>query len=217
MTRIRIAAALAGTAALGLALTACGGSDTAGGPGGGAAVAPAAAATTKLAATQNDTLGQIVTDASGKTLYRFDADTASPSVSNCAGDCAVKWPPALVGKGRQVQLDGVDQALVGTVTRADGSTQLTLAGWPLYEFAKDSKPGDILGQGVGGTWFAATPQGAKAGQTAGKPGEQSTEQPAQPSEQPTQQPEQQQTEQPSEQPTDQSTDGSGDDYGSYGY
>jgi predicted lipoprotein with Yx(FWY)xxD motif len=191
MRHIRMAV-LAGTAVLGLALTACGGS-----PGtdrAGTGQSPGATATTKLAAAEIDTLGTIVTDSQGRTLYRFDDDTARPSVSNCAGDCAVKWPPALVGKGQTVRLAGVNQALVGTVKRADGSMQLTLAGWPLYQFAKDTLPGDTLGQGVGGVWFAATPEGTRA-----RPVEPQAEQPSD-----------QQDEQPDEQPAD---DGSGDGYG----
>jgi hypothetical protein len=61
-------------------------------------------------------------------------------------------------------LEGVDQSLVGTVVRKDGSKQLTLKGWPLYEFSNDKAPGQANGQGSGGTWFAVTPDGGKAGQ-----------------------------------------------------
>ena len=150
MNRIRLIT-LAGAATLGLTLTACGADSgqTAG-----------SAPTTRLAAAQTESLGTVVTDAEGRTLYRFNQDGTDPSVSNCAGDCAAKWPPALVFDRADVELDGVDQKLVGTITRADGSTQLTLAGSPLYRFIKDAKAGDTLGQGVGGTWFAATPAGA---------------------------------------------------------
>ncbi|GAA0654643.1 hypothetical protein GCM10010193_01030 [Kitasatospora atroaurantiaca] len=109
-------------------------------------------------------LGTVVTDGNGFTLYRFDKDTAKPSMSNCNGNCASLWPPvAPVDKG---QVKGVDPALVGTVTRADGSKQLTLNGWPLYRYAPDTKAGDTKGQGVGGTWFASTPDGKKAGAPA---------------------------------------------------
>ncbi|WP_441246825.1 COG4315 family predicted lipoprotein [Kitasatospora sp. McL0602] len=109
-------------------------------------------------------LGTIVTDGNGMTLYRFDHDTASPSASNCNGSCAALWPPALVAANQQVQ--GVDQSQVGSVTRADGSKQLTLAGWPLYRYTPDTKPGDTKGQGFGGIWFAVTPTGQKAAATA---------------------------------------------------
>ncbi len=113
-----------------------------------------------ITATKAPGLGAIVTDDAGRTLYRFDKDTAEPSASNCAGDCANLWPPALAD-GRPAP-SGVDPELLGTVTRADGSTQLTLKGWPVYYFSGDKKPGDVTGQGVKGVWFAVTPDGAKA-------------------------------------------------------
>ncbi|MET7300998.1 hypothetical protein [Embleya sp. NPDC005575] len=106
-------------------------------------------------------LGAIVTDDSGFTLYRFDKDTAKPSKSNCDGDCAAKWP-AVTTTG-SVTVNGLDQSAVGSVTRSDGSTQVTIAGWPVYRFAADAKPGDTKGQGVNGSWFAVTPDGKKAG------------------------------------------------------
>jgi predicted lipoprotein with Yx(FWY)xxD motif len=131
-----------------------------GAPAGNAAPAapPAALVVMKVAP-----LGPIVTDREGMTLYRFDKDTAKPSKSNCAGDCAATWLPVLAGSAADVEVTGVDKALVGTVARSDGSLQVTLAGWPLYRFAKDTKPCDTNGQGVGGVWFAITAQGKKAG------------------------------------------------------
>jgi predicted lipoprotein with Yx(FWY)xxD motif len=123
----------------------------------------------RLAAKQIDKLGPVVTDSKGMTLYRFDMDTAKPSVSKCEGPCANLWPPETT-TANSVQLTGIDKSLIGTVTRKDGSTQLTLAGWPLYRYAKDTAAGDARGQGVGGTWFASTPQGKKATATAADPG-----------------------------------------------
>ena len=120
-----------------------------------------AARTATLTATDTAELGTILTDADGMTLYRFDKDTAKPPKSNCEGDCATAWPPATTSSD-EITLNGVDKAVVGTVTRADGSRQLTIAGWPLYRYVKDTKPGDTNGQGAGGSWFAATPQGKKA-------------------------------------------------------
>ncbi len=148
--------ALAGFAALGLTagliLTGCDGTARTAG----------SAPTTKLAAARTGTLGAVVTDADGHTLYRFDHDDTAPPASRCAGDCALRWPPALVFDRREIALSGVDTKLVGTVTRADGSIQLTLAGSPLYRYAEDTAAGDVLGHGVGGTWFAITPAGARA-------------------------------------------------------
>ena len=89
----------------------------------------------------------MVTDADGKTLYRFDKDLSQPPTSNCDAECAAAWPPALAGAGTPM-LKGIQDTQVGTLTRKDGSKQLTLNGWPLYEFAgdKDSGPGERPGR-----------------------------------------------------------------------
>ncbi|MGI5460092.1 SCO0930 family lipoprotein [Streptomyces sp. CA-249302] len=114
----------------------------------------------KLAVTSNAELGKVLTDGAGLTLYRFDADTAEPPKSNCDGDCAKTWPP--VPADDATAGAGIDKALLGEVTRTDGTKQLTIAGWPAYRYAKDTKAGDVAGQGVGGKWFALAPTGKKA-------------------------------------------------------
>ncbi|MGW7370231.1 SCO0930 family lipoprotein [Streptomyces sp. NPDC054841] len=124
-----------------------------------------AAATTpktagQLAVWDSKKLGKVLTDSEGFTLYRFDKDTASPPKSNCEGDCAKAWP--VVAAGDVTPAPGTDASLIGEVTRADGSKQLTIGGWPMYRYAKDTKAGDANGQGVGGTWFASAPDGKKA-------------------------------------------------------
>ncbi|MBP0452863.1 hypothetical protein J5Y04_25445 [Kitasatospora sp. RG8] len=129
----------------------------------GSPSAPAGAVTLQTAT--DPKLGTIVTDGAGFTLYRFDKDTAMPPMSNCNGNCASTWPPAPANGAATVK--GIDSKLVGTVTRADGSKQLTLNGWPAYRYAPDTKPGDTKGQGVGGIWFALTPTGGKAGAPSG--------------------------------------------------
>ncbi|GAB3479052.1 hypothetical protein [Amycolatopsis cihanbeyliensis] len=126
------------------------------GAGGGA---PAGQVT--LSATEVDGVGEAVTDQDGFTLYRFDKDTAKPPVSNCAGSCAQTWPP-VVADG-QVDVQGVDANLVGSVRRTDGSEQVTIGGWPVYRYAEDGGPGESSGQGVGGAWYAVNPTGGKAG------------------------------------------------------
>ncbi|MFD0277941.1 hypothetical protein ACFVHB_29090 [Kitasatospora sp. NPDC127111] len=120
----------------------------------------AAAGAATLQTATDPKLGTIVTDGAGFTLYRFDKDTAKPPMSNCNGNCASLWPP--VPADGSVTVKGIDSKLVGTVTRADGSKQVTLNGWPAYRYAPDKKPGDTTGQGVNGTWFALTPTGGKA-------------------------------------------------------
>lgn len=98
------------------------------------------------------------------TLYRFDKDTAEPSLSNCNDACAVKWPPVTIQEGGKVYLAGVDPKNVGSVRRADGQVQITVGGWPVYRFAQDTKPGDLKGQGIDNTWFAVGPTGEKVTQ-----------------------------------------------------
>ncbi|MFQ6392196.1 hypothetical protein ACLMAJ_01945 [Nocardia sp. KC 131] len=124
--------------------------------------APAGTNAVQLNVTSNPSVGQYVSDGAGRSLYRFDKDTADPSASNCSGQCAVTWPPLTVARGQSIYVAGVDPQRVGFIERADGACQVTVGGWPVYYFSKDQKPGDLLGQGVGGTWFAVAPSGAKA-------------------------------------------------------
>ena len=180
MLRTRIAVSVAAAAAGLAVLTACSGVETAqpvvapaaaGGTGGGQAAnngqvgnAAPASNESKLVVADVADLGQVLTDQNGMTLYRFDKDTAKPPKSNCDGDCAKAWPPMLATGDVQVQ--GVDKTTVGKVTRSDGTEQITVGGWALYRYAKDTKPGDATGQGVGGAWYAANAKGGKAGQAA---------------------------------------------------
>lgn len=111
------------------------------------APAPADAATLTLAMADSS-LGSILVDGKGMTLYLFTKDTKN--TSNCAGPCLVAWP-ALYGKPTAGK--GVDDSKLGSFTRADGSTQATYNGWPLYYWKSDTKAGDVLGQKVNGVWF----------------------------------------------------------------
>ncbi|MFF0386434.1 SCO0930 family lipoprotein [Streptomyces sp. NPDC004286] len=114
----------------------------------------------KLTVATNPQLGNVLTDGSGLTLYRFDKDTAEPPKTNCNGDCATTWPPVPADDANAGA--GIDKAMLGEVTRADGTKQLTIGGWPAYRYAKDLNSGDVNGQGVGGKWFALAPNGKKA-------------------------------------------------------
>ncbi|MEV4994003.1 SCO0930 family lipoprotein [Streptomyces niveus] len=114
----------------------------------------------QLAVWDSKKLGKVITDSEGFTLYRFDNDTAEPPKSTCAGECEKAWP--VVAAGDVKAAAGTDASKIGEVTRDDGTKQLTLGGWPMYRYAKDTNPGDANGQGVGGTWFASAPDGKKA-------------------------------------------------------
>jgi predicted lipoprotein with Yx(FWY)xxD motif len=115
----------------------------------------------ELNATPNDKIGTYVADGAGRTLYRFDDDTARPPKATCNGDCATAWPPLLIKSPGKIFPKGVNPQILGYVERADGTCQVTVNGWPVYYFVGDKKPGDINGQGLNGKWFAVTPAGAK--------------------------------------------------------
>ncbi|MGW5345119.1 SCO0930 family lipoprotein [Streptomyces sp. HUAS TT3] len=144
------------------------GSDYGSGGDAGAGANPGTKAAGQLAIAQTEQLGQVLTDSAGFTLYRFDKDTPKPPKSNCDGDCAKAWPA--VAAGDVTAASGMDASVLGEVVRSDGSKQLTVGGWPVYRYAKDTKAGEQNGQGVGGTWFALAPDGKKAAKGAGSSG-----------------------------------------------
>jgi predicted lipoprotein with Yx(FWY)xxD motif len=101
----------------------------------------------------NDKLGQFLTDANGMTLYMFTKDNAGDST--CYDSCATNWPPLTVQSAQNLVAGNGVTGTLATVTRTDGSLQVTYNGWPLYYFAKDSAPGDTNGQGLLNAWFVA--------------------------------------------------------------
>ncbi|MFD4176847.1 SCO0930 family lipoprotein [Streptomyces anulatus] len=118
----------------------------------------------QLAVQESEKLGKVLTGSEGFTLYLFDKDTADPPKSTCDGACAATWPA--VPADNATAAAGTGPELLGEVTRADGTSQLTVDGRPMYRYAKDTAPGQVNGQGVGGTWFAAAPDGRKAAKNA---------------------------------------------------
>jgi predicted lipoprotein with Yx(FWY)xxD motif len=109
----------------------------------------------------NAALGNFLVDQNGMTLYIFKMDTAG--VSNCTGSCAQNWPALTVASASALPTAGAGVAgTLGTITRSDGTFQVTYNGMPLYYFAGDKAPGDTNGQGIGGNWFVATPTASSA-------------------------------------------------------
>jgi predicted lipoprotein with Yx(FWY)xxD motif len=102
-------------------------------------------------------LGRIVVTGRKMTAYYFTKDTPGSGQSACAGDCLTAWPP-ITTTAPTPSISGVT-GKVGTITLADGSRQVTVNGRPVYLFAKDTKPGDLLGQGVGSVWYVLSPDG----------------------------------------------------------
>lgn len=105
-------------------------------------------------AVASTSLGEILVDGGGMTLYMFDPDEQGPST--CEDDCLQAWPPLM---GEPVDGEGIDVGLLGTSERSDGSDQATYDGWPLYHWVGDDQPGDVNGQGVQDVWWVLTSDG----------------------------------------------------------
>jgi predicted lipoprotein with Yx(FWY)xxD motif len=122
------------------------------------AVGPAVLVTAKPASK----LGTVLAAGPKKlTVYMFEGDKGA--ASNCSGACAAVWPPVTTGAAPTVS-GGAKSADLGTITRADGTKQVTYKGHPLYFFARDKDAGDAYGQGVkgfGADWYVLAPSGSK--------------------------------------------------------
>jgi predicted lipoprotein with Yx(FWY)xxD motif len=117
----------------------------------------------------NARFGNILTDATGNTLYFFSPDVQSPTI--CVADCAIEWPPFY--KENPSVGTGLNPADFGVVTLSGGAKQTTYKNWRLYHFIKDTTPGTVLGEGLGNVWFVAKPDYTVmigSGQLVGKDG-----------------------------------------------
>jgi predicted lipoprotein with Yx(FWY)xxD motif len=120
----------------------------------------AAQANGAVVSTAKASLGTIIVNSNGRTLYLFEKDRNGKSA--CSGQCAVFWPP-LITSGKPGATGGASASLIGTTRRADGRLQVTYNHHPLYTFVKDKKAGQTNGEGVnafGAAWDAMSPAGA---------------------------------------------------------
>jgi predicted lipoprotein with Yx(FWY)xxD motif len=160
MRRVLVAISLAMGAA---ALAACGGGSSYSTSTGSTSAPTTAANSTAPASTaqqpvkigQSSSLGPILTDANGRTLYVFLNDKAGSGKSACNGPCAQTWPPLAAPAGQLAKPDGLSGDL-SVITRDDGTKELAYNGQPLYYYSKDSAPGDTNGQGVGSVWYTVS-------------------------------------------------------------
>jgi predicted lipoprotein with Yx(FWY)xxD motif len=102
----------------------------------------------------SSSLGKIIVDGNGRTLYFYSPD--SPGKSVCEGACLAHWPPA---DGKPSGGTGVNAGKIGTITRSDGTTQASYANLPLYYYTGDSGSGQTTGQGFDGKWNVVDPTG----------------------------------------------------------
>jgi predicted lipoprotein with Yx(FWY)xxD motif len=99
------------------------------------------------AKTMDTSAGKVYTDEKGMTLYIFDKD--EPNKSNCYDQCATNWPPFAAAADAQPEGEWT------IVERTDGTKMWAYEGKPVYTFIKDTKPGDVTGEGVGGVWHVS--------------------------------------------------------------
>jgi len=147
MTRIRSLTFLAAAAVLAVVVSAATASPQ---------VTSSRTATVKVA---QRSLGKILVDSKGRTLYLFRKDSRNKSA--CFGLCADNWPPLRVS-GTPKAGRGVRAGLLGTAKRSDGKRQVTYNGHPLYRFVGDQGAGDVHGQGFnafGARWYVVSPSG----------------------------------------------------------
>jgi predicted lipoprotein with Yx(FWY)xxD motif len=161
MSRSKPITFLAGAAAvplIALGVAACGG----GGSGATAASSPpqtASGHTATVGTANAGSLGKVLVDSQGRTLYLFQKDTGTKSM--CVGPCATQWPP-LRANGKPTAGSGANASMLGTTPRSDGKPQVTYNGHPVYTFSGDQSPGDTNGEGInafGGRWYAVSPSG----------------------------------------------------------
>ena len=121
----------------------------------------AAPASGTVVSTAKTSLGRILVNSRGHTLYLFGKDRNGKSA--CSGQRPTFWPP-LIANGKPRVTGGAKASLIGAVKRADGRRQVTYNHHPLYTFVKDTKKGQTHGEGLsafGGKWYAVSPAGAK--------------------------------------------------------
>ncbi|MET7617213.1 hypothetical protein [Streptomyces sp. NPDC005408] len=155
MSRSTIAAiALVFSASLGLA--ACGdGSAGATGTSGSSGTAASAVKDPSTVKIADSSLGKILVDGKGRTLYLFTADGKNTNSMKCDAQCLKLWPPM---EGKPKAGAGADAKLINT-TDVAGKTQATYAGHPLYYYAPDKAAGDVKGQGIDKVWYVIDAHG----------------------------------------------------------
>lgn len=153
ITHLRLG--LIATAAAGAAIAAVG-------VAGPAAAAPAHAARAQMIQLRHTSVGKVLVDSSGFTVFRFSKDTGKKNMCLTTKECSTTWP-ALTTSGRPTAGPGVSSSQLSTITLPGGSHQVTYAGHPLYRYSLASERAETGYVGVrqfGGTWYAVSASGA---------------------------------------------------------
>jgi predicted lipoprotein with Yx(FWY)xxD motif len=167
----RLAAGVGGAVGVAMLVAACSSgsssSAAAAAPASSAAAAPASSAGGASASggatvitTASSSAGTFLTNGSGRAVYLWVKDTGGTSA--CTGACAGAWPP-VTATGTVTAAGSAKTSDLGTITRSDGTKQVTYDGHPLYYFEGDSGPGTASGQGsdgFGAKWWLVSPSGS---------------------------------------------------------
>jgi predicted lipoprotein with Yx(FWY)xxD motif len=153
----RVFLGLAGLTAAALLAAGCGGGGSKVSAAGSTPAAPAKAtsASMRVVEVRNATLGSILEDAQGQTLYTYTGDVGG--MIGCTGPCLTYWPPVLLPAGQKAPVAGPGVSGLGTTASPEG-LQVTFRGQPLYTYVADTRPGETSGQNVvdsGGKWLVA--------------------------------------------------------------
>jgi predicted lipoprotein with Yx(FWY)xxD motif len=176
-------AAVAGLITTALAVSACGTSASSDGAGSGfgygystpsatqsSMTSVSTTAKTMQLRTESTSDGTVLASSSGLTLYYYDADKQNSGASACTGSCATAWPPLAgpVAVPAGVTLPGP----IGTITRSNGTRQVTVNGYPVYTYSGDSASGQATGNDIGGEWHVVTVSASmgSTGKSSGKDG-----------------------------------------------
>lgn len=144
-----------------LAAAACSsGSSSSSGSTSSSAAGSASSTSSTVITTKTSSGGSFLTDGAGRAVYLFMAD--STGKSTCDGACAAAWPP-VIATGQPSGSGGAQASDLSTITRSDGTKQVTYDGHPLYYFQGDTGPGTDKGQGLNGfgaLWWLVAPSGS---------------------------------------------------------
>lgn len=160
-TRVPVPARAGFSLAAALLAAACGSSASGGSSGTSGASAGGASHQGTVITTRTGSDGTFLTDGSGHSVYLWVKDPTGKSV--CSGSCASAWPP-VSASGTVTASGGAKAADLGSITRSDGTKQVTYDGHPLYYFAGDSSAGQTNGEGsngFGAKWWLVSPSGAQ--------------------------------------------------------
>lgn len=122
-----------------------------------AASTPGATTPTTALRVAETSLGKVIVDNNGLTLYTFKNDPPNGDKSACNGNCANIWPPAFAPASGEPTKAAELTGTVKIITRDDGSKMIAYNGLPLYRYQPDTAPGEVKGEGVGGNWLVARP------------------------------------------------------------